>query len=81
MTMEEKDRFLKANPDVRQLITKVNLVRGVGGIKTDEGFKELMSKIGEAHPTSEVAKQYGKKDGKSVKIRETVDARRKKAGI
>ena len=41
--------------------------------KTDSGWKETLAKISEAHPNSELAKQYGKrkstKDVKTEKVR------------
>jgi hypothetical protein len=40
--------------------------------KTDGGFKEVLSKIGEAHPESELAKQTTKKTIKQIKTEQVV---------
>ncbi len=40
--------------------------------KVPNGFKEVLSKVAEAHPTSTVAERYGKKSIKDVKTREIV---------
>lgn len=81
MTIAEKAQFLEANPEIRQVLKPVRIVAGVGGIKTDDGFKEVLSKIGEAHPTSEVAKEYGNKGIKETRVRNFVEEKRKKAGL
>ena len=43
--------------------------------KTDAGWKETLSKISEAHPDSELSKQYGKR--KSAKDVKTAEVRKK----
>ena len=67
---------LKENPNVELVIDSVNIVSSQGDnidAKTDDGWKETLSKISEAHPDSELTKQYGKrrshKDVKVDKIR------------
>ena len=52
MSMSEKDKYLKKNKHIRQCLNKINIVGGVGGMKTDSGWKENMSRIAEAHPKS-----------------------------
>jgi len=41
--------------------------------KVPEGFKEVLSKVAEAHPESVVGDRYGRKTIKSVKTREIVN--------
>ena len=71
MGMSEVDDYKKEN-DCSIIITGVNIVGGQGDnidAKTDAGWKETLSKISEAHPKSELAKQYGKrKSSTDVKI-------------
>ena len=43
--------------------------------KTDAGWKETLAKISEAHPDSELTKQYGKR--KSTKAVKTEQVRKK----
>ncbi len=43
--------------------------------KTDAGWKETLAKISEAHPDSELTKQYGKR--KSAKDVKTTEVRKK----
>ena len=64
------------NPNIEIVIDSVNIVSGQGDnidSKTDAGWKETLAKISEAHPDSELTKQYGKrrshKDVKVAKIR------------
>ena len=74
MSMSEREAFLSDNPNIRQLPpTQMNIVAGVGGIRTDNGWKENLSRIAEAHPTSELASTHGDKSAKDVKTRQVVD--------
>ena len=60
------------NPNIEIVIDSVNIVSGQGDnidSKTDAGWKETLAKISEAHPDSELTKQYGKrKSHKDVKV-------------
>ena len=78
--MEEliKKKHIKLLPN-----TQLNIVSSVGTIdgKTDSGWKEVMSKISEAHPKSELAQRYGKKSVKDTQIDRVIKKHRaKKAG-
>ena len=77
MRMSEVDDYKKEN-DCSIIITGVNIVGGQGDnidAKTDAGWKETLAKISEAHPDSELNKQYGKR--RSVKDVKTEQARKK----
>ena len=80
MTISEMEAYLKKNKDVRQVITSINIVGGVQGIsyKNDQGWKENMARIAEAHPTSPLAERYGKKSIKKVKTEQVVNKHRKR---
>jgi hypothetical protein len=74
------DVYLEQNPNIERLFNGIPMI--VGGYndraKTDNGFKEVLSKIAQNNPTSELAKQYGAKDAKSAKTRQAVDKFKKK---
>jgi hypothetical protein len=58
MRMSEYDSYMESNPSVERYYLPgdaMNIVSGVGGIKTDNGFKEVLSKVAEAHPNSNLA--------------------------
>jgi len=79
MRISERDEFVKDNPHMNQLITGAPMViSGRGGIKTDNGFKEVLSKAAEAHPNSPLGERYGKKSAKDIKTQEVVNKHRKK---
>lgn len=70
------ESFLKTHPHVITLITKAPALVGsryVSGIKNDDGWRENLSRIAEAHPNSALASQHGAKDITSVKKREIVN--------
>ena len=78
MRISERDEFVKDNPHMKQLITGAPMVvSGWGGIKTDDGFKEVLSKAAEAHPNSPLGERYGKKSIKDIKTQEVVNKHRK----
>ena len=63
--------------------TTLNIVSSVGHVDshTDNGWKEVMSKISEAHPNSHLANQYGKKSVKDTQVDRVIQTHRaKKAG-
>jgi hypothetical protein len=80
--MSSREEYLKENPNLETIITGApGLVKGTGDrTKTPAGFKEVLSKISEANPTSSLANDYGKKDHTSVKVRDLVQKHREKAG-
>ena len=80
MSILERDDFVNENPDYRQVFTQLNIVGGVAGLtyKNDQGWKENMSRIAEAHPTSPLAKRYGKKTIKQSKTEQVIAKHRKK---
>ena len=57
----ELQDFLKEHPVFKKVITAPALVSGIEGKthKVDEGFKENMSRIADAHPNSPMAEKYG----------------------
>jgi predicted nucleic acid-binding Zn ribbon protein len=79
MTMSERSNLLKNSPHIRQLPpTQMNIIAGHGGLRTDSGWKENLSRIAEAHPTSELASTHGGKSAKESKTRQAVDKWKKK---
>jgi hypothetical protein len=79
LTFEEYDDFVALNPQLQRTYTKMNLVSGVGEVKTDDLFKdEVLGRIGEHHAGTEMGDRYGKKSAKEVKTRAAVDKWKKK---
>jgi len=77
-SVSQRENFLKENPHFKPVMLGApGMVGGTGDrTKPDNGFKEVLSKISEANPTSALASDYGKKDSKSVKIRNAVQKHR-----
>lgn len=82
MGISASEQYLKDNPHIERFIDRAPaLVGGTGDrTKPDDGFKEVLSKIAEANPTSELANTYGKKDKKSAAIRDSMSRVKKKLG-
>ena len=47
-------------------------------MKTDGGWKDNLSRIAEAHPTSPLADRYGKKSTKDIKTKQVVEKHRRR---
>ena len=51
MSYKVLDEFKETNPHLRQQVTTASIVGGVAtNFKVDDGFKEVLSKVGDAHP-------------------------------
>ena len=50
----------------------------MGNMKNDGGWKDNLSRIAEAHPTSELAQQHRKRSIKEVKTQQVVEKHRKR---
>lgn len=78
MTISEMEKYLKKNKHIKQIISCVNIVGGVSGIsyKQDNGFKEVLSKVAEAHPQSALANEMGTKSTKQIKTEQVIKKHR-----
>ena len=78
MSIKDMEK-LRENPNIElQMPDTLNIVSSTGDnidAKTDAGWKETLAKISEAHPDSELNKQYGKR--RSTKAVKTEQARKK----
>ena len=74
MTIAEMEELLAKNKHIKQVPKGINIVASVGNraMKTDGGFKEVLSKIGEAHPQSALARQTTKRSIKEIKTQQAV---------
>tara|TARA_Y100000592_G_scaffold49084_1_gene77653 strand:+ start:666 stop:977 length:312 start_codon:yes stop_codon:yes gene_type:complete len=80
MSIAEMEEYLNKNKHVEQVIKGINIVASVGSRtgKTDSGWKDTLSKIAEAHPQSELAKQHTKKTIKQIKTEQAVKKNRRR---
>ena len=81
MSISEKESFLKKNKHIKQLLTTtINISSGVMGVnmKNDGGWKDNLSRIAEAHPNSELAKQHKRRSTKEVKTQQVVEKHRRR---
>ena len=80
MTMSAREQYLKDNPHIRQLVSGINIVSGVAGksYRQDSGWKDNLSRIADAHPTSPLAQQHRRRSIKEVKTQQVVEKHRKR---
>lgn len=79
MSMKDYDDYQKENPSHERYFDEVPGIVSGTGVKTDDGFKEVLSRISEAHPNSPLADQHMKKSIKQVKTERAVKEWRKKS--
>ena len=83
MSISEMEEFIQKKHITLLPPTQLNIVSSTGSLdsKTDNGWKEVLSKVSEAHPASNLASQYGKKSVKDTQVDRIIHKhRRKKAG-
>ena len=83
MSISEMEEFIKKKHIKLLPPTQLNIVSSTGSLdsKTDNGWKEVLSKVSEAHPASNLASQYGKKSVKDTQVDRVIQKHRaKKAG-
>ena len=80
MSIAEKEEFLEKNKHIKQLLTTINISSGVVGVnmKNDGGWKDNLSRIAEAHPNSELAKQHKRRSTKEVKTQQVIEKHRRR---
>ena len=70
MMISEMEKLIKKKHIELLPPTQMNIVSSVGSVDshTDSGFKEVLSKVSEAHPNSPLASRYGKRSVKDTQI-------------
>jgi hypothetical protein len=75
MKISEREEYLKSNPNIQSVMTAPAIVTGVSTSKQNrvpDGFKEVLSKISEAHPASDLADKHTKKSIKQARTEQIV---------
>ena len=79
MSWRDLDDFKLNNPHIKQQVSAPQIVGGTGDrVKTDAGFKEVLSNVGKAYPGSTVDKRY---NGVDIKTQKSVDIVKKHMDI
>ena len=79
MSWRDLDDFKLNNPHLKQQVSAPQIVGGTGDrVKTDAGFKEVLSNVGKAYPGSTVDKRY---NGVDIKTQKRVDIVKKHMDI
>ena len=73
MSIAARESFLQENPHMEPVISTPMIVTSVStSNKVPDGFKEVLAKVSENHPTSVVAQRHGKKSTKQVKTEQII---------
>ena len=69
MSISDKEPYLKENPHLKQRIQPPNFIKRRDGDvlkKAGSGWNEVLQKVGEHHPDSEVAKKNVRRTAKQI---------------
>lgn len=82
MSISAYDAFVAKNPHLERYHQSPPMLlhhtTASDGIKTDNTFKEVMSKVAEKHPNSPLADRYLRKKTKDIKTKEIIKKHREK---
>lgn len=78
MSYKERQDFIFDHPHIRVVIQAPTIVTNVGSeIKTDDGFQEVLQKIGEHHPDTSLGERYKSRSIKEAQTKQAVEKWRK----
>ena len=80
-TVQADEENKLKNKHIKQQLTQINIssgVVGMGSMKNDNGWKEMQSRIAEAHPASNFAQQHGTRTAKEIKTQAVVKKHQKR---
>ena len=66
MKIIDKEKYLSDNPRIKQLLHAPNIVRSVSVKNKLGGFNEVLQKVGESNPGSDVDRQVNRRTAKEV---------------
>jgi hypothetical protein len=80
LSMSAREEYLAENPHAELVIGAPAFISGIAGVthKNDNGFKDLLNRIGTANPASPLGQQYGDKGIKATKTRDAVNKAKNK---
>lgn len=79
--LSDYENFCSNNPNLERYFdaeSTVGIIGGIGGIRNDSGWKEVLSKVAESHPNSELGKKTLSRTSKQVKVDNIVSKYKKK---
>ena len=81
LSNSRREELLDKNPHITQIPTPFAIVSTVATTvdsKTDDGFKEVLQRIGENHPGSEIDERYNRRSVKQSQTKRVLDKHRSK---
>lgn len=73
MSFKDLDAYAEANPDHERVFGAPAIVSGVSLTgKMDSGFKDVLSKISDAHPESPLAERHRSRSTKEVQTQRAI---------
>lgn len=78
ISISRKEELLKLNPQIQQIIEAPSIISSTSSNKIPDGFKDVLSKVADAHPESPLGERHRRKSIKEVRTKDIVDKHYKK---
>jgi hypothetical protein len=79
MKISEREQYLAENKHIQPILTAPAIVSGTGSSKkVPDGFKDVLTKISDAHPSSPLANKHKRKTIKEARTARVVESHVKK---
>ena len=74
LSNSKREELLQKNPQIKQMPSSFGIATMLGSLdsKTDNSWKEVLSKVAESHPNSPLADRYGKRTIKQARTRQVI---------
>lgn len=73
MSYNDLQALLADNPHIKHVLQAPAIISNAGGFRVDGGFKDLQSRIAQAHPNSALADRVGGRSTKEVKTKQAYE--------
>ena len=81
LKISEREQFMKDFPHFIPVVTAPAIVSGVGGVRNDAGWNEVLNKVSEQNPDSNLARSVKPRSAKEVKVQNVVDKWKKRNNL
>jgi hypothetical protein len=78
ISISRKEELIRLNPHIQQIIEAPAIVSRSSTNKVPDGFKDVLSKVADAHPESPLGERHRRKTIKEVRTKDIVDKHYKK---
>lgn len=79
MSYNDLQTLLADNPHIKHILQAPAFISNAGNLRVDNGFKEMQSRIAQAHPNSALADRVGGRSTKEIKTKQAYERYKKRS--